>query len=645
MPVVSASHLCRSFGVKVVLDDVTVAIDTAERVGLVGPNGSGKSTLARILAGVDAPDSGEVIVRRDATVAYLEQVPRFAAGLTAREAVLSGLGPWSEARARYLDATSSLERGAGDIDAAVAAQAAAAGEVERLGGWDREHEADALLDRLGIRDPTALVETMSGGERRRVALSRILARRPELAILDEPTNHLDVATIEWLEQYLVEQYPGALLLITHDRYVLDRVASRTLELARGRVHSYDGGYEAYLAAKAEREALARRTEANRQRFLRRELEWLRRQPKARTGKQKARIQRIHQAAGQDTGARQSARANFALQSARSGKTVLELRELRLQLEDRVLIDKLTLALGKRERVGVIGPNGCGKTTLLRALTGERAPDAGTVVRGRNTRVAYLDQSRATLDDDKTVYDNVAAAGHSIELGGRTLDVARYLERFLFDPTGYAQKVGTLSGGERARVALAKLLIGRHNLVLLDEPTNDLDTDTLAAVEEMLLDFDGAAIVVTHDRWFLDRVATSILAFSANGVVDHYQGNYSTYLALAPSSSTSAEGERSRASSSAPKEASARARAKPRRLTYNEQRELDGLLDRIELAEDRVSTLETALADPALYEGGDKASADKVRAHTRDLGAAREEAAKLTARWEELEAIREAAEDS
>ncbi|MCB9753150.1 MAG: ABC-F family ATP-binding cassette domain-containing protein [Myxococcales bacterium] len=642
MPVVSASRLSRSFGVKVVLEDVTVAIDNGERVGLVGPNGSGKSTLARILAGVDHPDAGEVIVRRDAAVAYLEQEPRFPAGLSAREAVLAGLGPWSEARARYLEATRALERGgAGEddleqINAAVAAQAAAASEVERLGGWDREHEADALLDRLGIADPETPVETMSGGERRRVALARILARRPALAILDEPTNHLDVATIEWLEQYLVEQYPGALLLITHDRYVLDRVAGRTLELARARVHSYEGGYEAYLAAKAERDAIARRTEANRQNFLRRELEWLRRQPKARTGKQKARIQRIQRAAGDETGARAQAKANFALQAARSGKTVLELRELHLELPDRVLVDRLTLALGKRERVGVIGPNGCGKTTLLRALTGDRAPDGGVVVRGRNTRVAYLDQTREGLDDSKTVFDNVAASGNSIELGGRTLDLGRYLERFLFDPSGYAQKVGTLSGGERARVALAKLLIGRHNLVLLDEPTNDLDTDTLAAVEEMLLEFEGAAIVVTHDRWFLDRVATSILAFSGDGVVEHYQGNYSTYLALAPSPAA-------RQSQASPREASPAARPestpKARRLTYAEQRELDGLLDQIEAAEERVAALETALADPALYEDGGA----QIRAHTDELAEARAEATRLTARWEELEAIREASE--
>ncbi len=632
MPLVSAKNLVRSYGVRTILDAVDASIEPGERVGLVGRNGSGKSTLAKLLCGLEQPDAGEVVLQRGIQVMYLDQQPILEPGITARETVLRGLGDWSEAHARYLDCSAALEVG-GDpatIEQLVRSQAEAAAEVERLGGWERAHEAEAILDKLGVHNPDADVTPFSGGERRRVALARLLVARPDLAVLDEPTNHLDVGAIEWLEQFLCEQYPGAVLLITHDRYVLNRVVTRTLEIDQGTIYSYDGGYESYLEARATRLAHAQRTEQNRQNYLRRELEWLRRQPKARTGKQKARIQRIQHQAGKTSLREQN--IQLAAQDARLGNSILELRNVGKTLGGRTLIQDFTLLLRKGERIGILGPNGCGKTTLLRMITSELVPDTGDVLKGKNTKIAYLDQKRSDLDDSKTVYDNVADGRSHVELGKRSLDIGRYLERFLFTPHAYAQKVGSLSGGERARVALARMLRDATNLVILDEPTNDLDTTTLAAVEELLQSFTGTALVVTHDRWFLDRVATSILAFESDTIV-HYQGNYSTYLHLrAQQQIDVARGPKAEKK----REPAKGAVDKPRKLTYAEQKELAGLMDRICEAEETVTELEQQLADPQLYAGSD--GPDKAAKLGEQLEAARKDVARLTQRWEQLEAL-------
>jgi ATP-binding cassette subfamily F protein uup len=641
LPIVTAKNVHRSFGIRRVLEDISVTINTGEHVGLVGVNGSGKSTLVRILAGLDAPDQGEVIHRRGANIAYLEQEPRFAAGMSAREVVLDGLGAWSEARRRHLAATAALDGSEGPAqDRLLAEQSDAGNEIERLGGWERIHEAESLLDRLGVPDPDAIVDQLSGGERRRVALARILAQKPDLAILDEPTNHLDVATIEWLERYLDEQFPGALLLITHDRYILDRVARRTLELDRSKVYSYDGGFMTYLEAKAERAATAQRTEANRQNFLRRELEWLRRQPKARSTKQKARIDRAHGEIAKGPPPVDRA-LELQVHAARSGSTILELRDLSLAIEGRTLIKDLTFAVRKGERVGVLGPNGCGKTTLFKAITGQIAPAAGQVVLGKNTQLAYLDQFRSGLDDNATVYDNIAQSRRALEIDGHPLEIGKYLERFLFDAQSYAQKVSTLSGGERARVALAKLLQGSSNLVLLDEPTNDLDVATLGAVEEMLMEFGGTAIVITHDRWFLDRVATALLVFEADGRVTRHEGNYSLYLELsAQAKAQAAEDNLASGTGSRGKgERSRNAEKKPQKagLSFAQRRELEGIVAQIESIEAEAEALTRKLADPATYAEGHGAVAEL----TRQLDAARARAQTLTTRWEQLEALKDA----
>lgn len=637
MPIVDAQGLTRSYGNQRVLAQVDLTLRSGERVGLLGDNGAGKSTLARILAGLEMADAGEVHVRRGARVAYLAQAPDLDPALTAQEAVLSGLPGYWSAKQRYDRASAELQRGRltpEQTERTVAEQASAMTELERSGGWDLSHRAQAVLHHLGVRDPQGVVGTMSGGEQRRVGLSRILVSAPELAILDEPTNHLDVETIEWLERYLVQSFAGAVLLITHDRYVLDRVAQRTLELSEGHVYAYEGGYAAYLEGKAERQAHLARVEANRQNFLRRELEWLRRGPKARGTKQKARIERAQAALSQQA---PTAERELSLQfaEARSGKTVLELRAVSLRQGDRVLMKPLDFFVSKGERIGIIGPNGAGKTTLLRAILGEHSCASGHIVVGKNVDVAYLSQGRDGLDHEASVLENVAEGKQVIHYGGRDVDARGYLQRFFFDATRQRQPVGSLSGGERTRVALAKLLCREANLIILDEPTNDLDVSTLGALEEMLTDFGGTVLVVTHDRYFLDRVATAVLATEGDGTWTRYAGNYSDYLAQAPRSL--AAGQNMEVTSKKPEPPAAAEKAAPRakakaKLTYGEEIELGQLPARIEAAEQAVSALERQLSDPSLYaERG-----EQVAGLQAGLAQAQSELEQLYARWELLE---------
>ena len=626
-PVIDGIELRRVHDNRVVLDGATLTIHGGERVGLVGDNGSGKSTLARILAGIETPSSGTLSVRRGAKVDYLAQDPFLDPDSTIGQVVLSSLEDWTRARSRHEEATAALGRGDGDTSVWVARQAAAGDELERLGGWERMHEAEAILGHLGIRDPDRPVGRLSGGERRRVALARLLVQGSDLAILDEPTNHLDVETIEWLEDYLSNRFEGALLLITHDRYVLDRVATRTLELHRGRITGYAGGYARYLEGKAERLALEERTERNRRNFLRTELEWLRRQPQARTTKQKARVQRATEALE----ARRPEREKIAtVQSGatRLGKTVLTLENLSVERDGRTLVRGLDLQMGAGDRIGIVGRSGSGKTSLLLALLGRLPVSEGRILQGQNTQPAYLDQLRADLDDADTVRAAVASEQSEVVIGEERLDVGFYLERFLFDRRAQRMEVGDLSGGERARVCLARLLCRRANLLILDEPTNDLDVSTLGALEAMLVDYAGCVLVVSHDRWFLDRVATRILALGEGGQVEVHEGNYSEFRARQVSRPVPGRGD------APPADRPAR-REKPAqrvRLSFSERRELEGLLDAVADAEERVRSLEGELADPETY----RQRGEEVAGLQADLAAAHEEVTRLLSRWEELE---------
>jgi ATP-binding cassette subfamily F protein uup len=631
VPVVTAKNLQKAYGTRVVLRAADLTVGVGERVGVVGKNGSGKSTLAKIVAGLETPDVGSVARRRGAAVIYLDQVPRFEGDPTAEELVATGLVAWSDAVQRYEVANQKLAARQGADDTLLVEQTSAAEQVERLGGWEQKHRISSLLGQLGILRPGARVASMSGGEQRRVALARVLIARPELAILDEPTNHLDAQTVQWLEEYLLEEHAGAVLLITHDRYLLDRVVTRTIEVADGEVYSYQGGYEMYLEQKAERLAHAARTEQNRQNFLRRELEWLRRQPKARSTKQKARIERA-QSASAVTAPRADRAPNLEIEVQRSGKTILELRKLTVAYGDNVLVSGLDLFVTERERIGIIGASGTGKTSLLRNILGECPATSGAVVIGKNTRIAYFDQMRSGLADDKSVFENVVGDQTRIEFGGQPIEPRSYLERFGFDGFRQRQPVSSLSGGERARVALARMLRQGTNLVLMDEPTNDLDIETLGALESMLLEFGVTSLVVTHDRWFLDRVATSILAFEGQGKVVRYLGNYSMYCTLRAQTAQTEPTDQATSTVRSERKPSPQRPNKKKALTWAEERELNAILEAVDRAESLVAELSAKLADPATYSAGGK----EVVAVTAALQSAKQSAAELTRRWEELE---------
>ena len=638
MTILTARGLHKAYGPYAVLEGVDLTIHAEERVGLVGDNGSGKSTLGRILAGWEEPDAGESARRGGARVEYLPQVPQLDPQRTARQEVLAGLAQWTEARQRYEQLSEQLSAAGGPMETLLEAQAYAAADVERLGGWEMSHLAESMLGKLEVADLDARLGTMSGGEQRRVALARVLVAEPDLAVLDEPTNHLDIHTVEWLEQYLLEQFSGALLLITHDRFLLDRVAGRILELDHGALRSYEvrerGAYETFLEAKAERLAHEARVESNRQRFLRQELEWLRRAPKARTGKQKARIHRA-EAALDRLPPKKQRKLLLDVDTRRSGKSILELQELGVEQGGHQLVKDLGFVLTRGQRVGIIGPNGCGKTTLLRTITGSHEPSCGRVLLGKNTRATYLSQDRDDLDDELTVMQNVSGDGATVRVGdeGTPLDVHSYLARFLFSPAALRQPVGSLSGGERTRVVLAKLLCHSTNLLILDEPTNDLDVATLSVLEQLLVEFSGTALVVTHDRWFLDRVATALLVFEGDGRVVHHAGNYSTYQGLRAQQQAQSRPPRAARRSSRAKHKKTAPTDGPRPLTYGERLELERIVAQVEEADLAVQQLEARLADPELY----KERGAEVPGLTAKLKQARAEAARLMARWEELEA--------
>lgn len=630
MVVLSAQGVSRSFGLRKVLDNVSLTIDRGEHVGLVGLNGSGKSTLGRLLAGTDTPDSGLITSRRDATVGYLPQVPQLPPDRSARDIVLGGLARWSEAKRRYDEISDHLTRGEGNFEVLLAEQGQVAEAIEQAGGWLMEHEADAVLGHVGLVDTHALARTMSGGELRRVALAQLLVSRPTLAILDEPTNHLDIPTIEWLEQYLQTQFKGAILLITHDRYLLDRIVSRTCEVEDGKLYSYEGGYEDYLEAKAERDAMAERTEANRRNFLRRELEWLRRQPKARTTKSKSRVERAEAAIAAEP-SKAVSKVRLESDASRSGHTILELEGVNIDVPGRRLVADLDLALSKGDRIGIVGPNGAGKTSLLRTILGEREANGGVVRRGQNTKIAYLDQNRSRLDEQASIFKNVAGERSRIQIGAQSIEFRAYLERFMFSGYQQQQLVSSLSGGERARVMLAKILSDPANLLVLDEPTNDLDVATLGALEELLVEFGGTCLVVTHDRYFLDRIATGILAFEGEGRVTRYEGNYSAYLERRPPPLPVGND-----AVAAPKATKTSPPPAPPKLNPAERKELSQIEAKIEAQEQCVAEIETRLADPTTYAAG----ADEARALSRELDAARAALTSLMDRWEELESKRE-----
>ena len=508
---------------KKVLDNIHLSFYPDAKIGVLGVNGSGKSTLLRIMAGIDRDFSGEAWVAEGARVGYLEQEPQLDPKKTVRENVMEGVA----AKKTLLDRYNELASNYSDENADEMAKLQ--DEIESKNLWDLDSQVDQAMDALRCPTDDTDVARLSGGERRRVALCRLLLDQPELLLLDEPTNHLDAESVNWLEGHL-RNYPGAILIVTHDRYFLDNVTGWILELDHGRGIPYQGNYTSWLSQKQKRMEQESREDEARQRTLARESEWIASSPKARQAKSKARYQRYEELL-KIANAKQNTVAQITIPVAeRLGQNVIDFDHLTKGFGDNLLIDDLTFKLPPGGIVGVIGPNGAGKTTLFRMITGQEKPDKGTIKIGESVHLGYVDQSRDSLDGKKTVWEEISNGNDMILLGKKEMNSRAYCASFNFKGADQQKKVGTLSGGERNRVHLAKMLRSGANLLLLDEPTNDLDVDTLRALEEALEDFAGCAVIISHDRWFLDRIATHILAFEGDSHVEWFEGNFQDYEA-------------------------------------------------------------------------------------------------------------------
>ena len=509
-------------GGKKVLENVHLQFYPDAKIGVLGPNGSGKSTLLRIMAGLDREFAGEAWVAEGASVGYLPQEPELDPALDVMGNVMEGVA----AKQAVLDQYSALMSDYNEENADKAAKLQDIIDAQNL--WDLDAKVEQAMDALRCPPGTATVDRLSGGEKRRVALTQLLLRQPDLLLLDEPTNHLDAESVNWLEHHL-SAYPGAILIITHDRYFLDNVTGWILELDRGRGIPYEGNYSAYLAKKAKRFAQESREDVARQRVLEREQEWIAASPRARQAKSKARIKAYDELLRVNEERLRSTSAQIVIPPGqRLGNTVIEVENLSKGYDDRLLIEGLNFSLPPGGIVGVIGPNGAGKTTLFRMLTGEEKPDRGAIRIGDSVNLGYVNQSRDALDPDKTVWQEISGGNDVLSLGKREVNSRAYTSAFNFKGPDQQQKVGTLSGGQRNRVHLAKVLKSGANVLLLDEPTNDLDTETLAALEEALEDFAGCCVIISHDRMFLDRLATHILAFEGDSHVEWFEGNFADY---------------------------------------------------------------------------------------------------------------------
>jgi ATP-binding cassette subfamily F protein uup len=615
--IASATGIVVRYGTQSVLDRASLTILEGERVGLVGRNGSGKSTFLQIAAGVLPPDAGEFNPRRDLVTGYMPQQFALDESTTVHANILAGAQ-------RMLDWLDEYE----NLPPESARSGLVLDHINHFDGWNLEHRAKSLITNLHAPAPERMVATLSGGEKRRVALCRALLAQPDFLILDEPTNHLDTGSIEWLEDFLA-RYVGTCLFVTHDRYFLDRIATRIVELSRGEFRSFDGNYTDYLLARAERDAVEELQEHKRQRFLKRELAWVRKGPRARRTKSVDRIDRYFEMAAQEAPEAELDVDLIIPTAPKLANRVIELCSVGMELGGRTLFENLSLNLAAGERLGVVGRNGLGKSTLLKIMLGQLVPTTGEVKIGARTEINYVDQNRLLLDDSKTVWEEVGEGTEHVRLGEESITLRAYLRRFLFTEDRINTKIDQLSGGERSRVLLAKILKRGGNVLILDEPTNDLDLGTLRLLEEALAGFGGSVIVVSHDRYFLNRVCTAILGFEHSGNVRYSVGNYDYFLekrtALA-SPNLSVE-------KIAPA-AILRPSSKPRKLKWKEVRELEGIEATILASEEESTRLEGVLADPEFFV---KRAADFPEIEAQ-LNASRERTAELYARWGELEKL-------
>ena len=596
MNIISLENVSKNYGFKPLFEGVTLGLDEKDKIGIIGANGSGKSTLLKVIAGLEEPDTGRVVRAKGKSLAFLAQNPQFDDSLTVLETIFASSGGVMRTILEYETACHDLAAG-NDSPKLLERVAELQHELEMNGGWEIETNARTVLSQLAINDTSALMGTLSGGQRKRVALAHELIFKPDILILDEPTNHLDADTIEWLEAYLA-RYTGVLLLVTHDRYFLDRVTDRIFEVDRGEVQSFAGNYAYYLEKKAEQEELRAVEGHKREQLIKKELAWLRRGAKARTRKSKHRIEAAHalmavpkeQAKGE---------VDIAIGSKRLGSKVIEINGVSRSYGDNVLIDDLTYLVKRDDRIGIIGANGSGKTTLLDMITGRVAPSSGNIEIGQTVNIGYYDQESRALNDEQRVIDYIRdVAEYVTTVDGAQITAGKMLEKFLFSPAAQYAVIGNLSGGERRRLYLLRILMGSPNVLLLDEPTNDLDIPTLIALEEYLDDFAGALIVVSHDRYFLDRTVESIFRFEPGGHVREYAGDFSAYLERRQSEDAERkEREAAQAAAAAP---ATPAPQKPRsnKLSFKELREFEAIEQRIAETEKRLPEIDAELAASA-----------------------------------------------
>lgn len=623
MNIVSANALCKTYGEKVLLDSVSFGIEEGERIGLIGVNGTGKSTLLKLLAGVDFPESGSLTLGSHVVVHYLPQEPEFDPDTTVLGQVLGRADGRAVGQLLPVGSLEGQNQGTNLSDP----QSVVKEDVT-------EHEAKEILTRLGITDFQAQVGTLSGGQRKRVAMARALISVCDLLILDEPTNHIDNETVLWLETFL-RRRKGALFMVTHDRYFLERVVTRIIELDNGKLYSYPGQYQAFLEGKLLRIEQGRSSEEKRQNFLRNELTWINRGPRARGTKQKARTDRFYEV--QEQSAEQSqGTLQWSATATRLGNTIIELNQVGKKTAERTLFTDFSYLVKRRDRIGIVGPNGSGKSTLLKLMAGLLQPDYGSVVVGATVKIGYLAQEQEGLDDAQRVIENVRSVAQFIETAdGERITAAQMLERFLFPASMQWTPIGKLSGGEKRRLAVLRTLMDAPNVLLLDELTNDLDIDTLSVLETYLEEFPGAVIVVSHDRYFLDRVVDDIWAFEMQGKIARYLGNYSEYLGQRDSTNASAGTVETAGPSGKSGVVAKRIYMK---LTFNEQKEYETI-------DERIATVEQSIRDltNSLEREGD--NLDRVRVLYAEQQNAEVLLAELLDRWtylnERVEAIERA----
>ncbi len=614
---IAAQDISIRFGEQVVLKDASLNIHQTDRIGLIGTNGSGKSTLIKIIAGIIPPDSGNFSRKRELITGYLSQDFTLDETKSVFENIMDGAHDVIDILREYESLPYDSER-----------RHILEEHIHLLDGWNLENRVEAAMHSLNVPDKNRDIATLSGGEKRRVALCKSIIARPDLLILDEPTNHLDTQSIEWMEEFL-EDYTGACLFVTHDRYFLDSIANRIVELSNGLCYPHDGNYTDFLIDKAERQAQLASEDKKRNNFLRRELEWVRRGAKARTTKSKSRLKNYFEVADKE-GFELEKEVNLLIPPPPGlGSKILNLKHVGMELGGRKLFSHVDLLFDKKRKLGIIGRNGLGKTTLLKIILGELEATEGFTELGDRTQINYIDQSRIALNDENTVLKEIGEGNDWIMFGENKTTVWNYLRRFLFADERINTKVGKLSGGERSRLLLAKILKNGGNFLILDEPTNDLDLPTLRVLEEALVDFDGCVIAVSHDRYFLNRVCNGILAFEGDGKVHFSEGNYDYYLEKRKARlAVEVEIEKQKKLETA-------AKPEPKKLKWKEAKELETIEADILKAEEDVHRVEALLAADDFYQK----HGDKLEQYTKEMNAGKEKVERLYARWNELEALK------